>query len=134
MLDKNKPNLLPGNGSILKALKYKEKTDQVKNSMMNDFANQFNLFRNTILSNQIDSENEDEKEDELAPDGNGTLSRTQTEIDKVNMEERVFWTKEKMEKIRAQLKTAKAKIFEKTRKDFQELFIHIDTGQKENIL
>jgi hypothetical protein len=39
--------------------------------------------------------------------------------------ERVFWTKEKMSRIRRQLRTAKVKIYEKTKKDFDQIDAYI---------
>jgi hypothetical protein len=57
-----------------------------------------------------------------------------TSVMKNDYIDRVFWTKEKMREIRKRLKTAKAKITEKTRKDFDKLFEAICKKDKDAIL
>jgi hypothetical protein len=127
-IDKGKSSLQSPTNSIAKAIRNKEKTEEIKNLMMNEIANQFNLFKTTILSNGSESEKDDDVPKLEA------LPKTETEASKQKLAERVFWTKDKMEKVREQLRTARTKIYEKTRHDFQELFIAIDTGQREKIL
>jgi hypothetical protein len=131
-MDKGKPgNSASPSSSIAKALRNKEKKEEMKNLMLNEIANQFNLLKNTILSQGDDAEeNEEQKNGEVRP----SFQKNETMISEIRMAERVFWTKEKMEKIRAQLRTARLKIHEKTNRDFQELYVAIDTGQREKIL
>ena len=54
--------------------------------------------------------------------------------EKIPMNERVFWTKEKMDYIRIKFKMAKEKIKKKTEFDFSELYLHIKEGNREKIL
>ena len=57
-----------------------------------------------------------------------------TNLERKSMKERVFWTKEKMEKIRIKFRMAKEKIKKKTELDFLDLFTAISDGNRDKIL
>ena len=54
--------------------------------------------------------------------------------EKLSMNERVFWTKEKMDSILIKFKMAKEKIIRKTEYDFSELYLNIKEGNRQKIL
>jgi hypothetical protein len=124
-MDKGKGKVQSTPNSIAKALLNQEKKEQGNINLLDEIASQINLLRKSIVSNRI---SESDREEDEEPEVKIIQSMEAFQAD------RVFWSKEKMEKVRGQLKMAKVKIFEKTRKDFQELYMFIDTGDKEKIL
>jgi hypothetical protein len=130
--------------SLHKAIRQKKELEKEQNnSLMNELATKLNLFKQTVISkHSISSDSEDDAEDgkrkkkKMIKQQSSILEK-QLSIElkqKQELLDRVFWTKEKMEQIRNQLKTAKEKINEKTKNDFDELYELIDSHNKDAIM
>jgi hypothetical protein len=126
--------------SLQKAIRQKkEMAEEQNNSLMNELASKLNLFKATVLSKHSissDSDDEKKKRSKNKKNRNSVFEKQETiELkQKKELEERVFWTKEKMEQIRNQLRTATSKINEKTKMDFDELYELITMRDQNAIL
>jgi hypothetical protein len=128
---------------IQKALKQKqEREKEQNNSLMSELASKLNFLKRTIKSGK-ESVSDEEEEVKVKVKKKRSSKRRSSVFEKQSTLEikqkkelidRVFWTKEKMEQIRTQLRTAKDKINEKTHKDFNELNELIDSHNSEAIM
>jgi hypothetical protein len=122
---------------IQKAIKHKQEREKEQNtSLMNELASKLGFLKKTLKSKDSLSDIEDEPKERNVKKRSSVLEKQSTlEIkNKKEILERVFWTKEKMEQIRNQLKTARDKINEKTINDFNELYELIDSHSNAAIM
>jgi hypothetical protein len=123
--------------SIHKALRAKQELEKEQNtSLMNELASKLNFLRGTMRSGLNSISDSDEEINKKPPKKKSTVleENKSIEIKKNELLERVFWTKEKMEQIRNQLRTAKDKINDKMNKDFGELEELIECDDRDSIV
>jgi hypothetical protein len=131
------------------ALKSKQVREK-NSSMVNDLVAKLELIQENAFMEHLNSpkpsasEQNDEDVDTLHEistksristnfyDGNNPSP--EKELLKKDFVDRVFWTKEKMEQIRGQLRTAKAKIGAKMKREFDELDHFIENKDRDSIL
>lgn len=123
-----------------------ENLNEKNTIMMNIMLNQLNRFNNhqnndshneifnkkiNNYSRQITLENYLKETSREKPN---LVNFKMSPAEKISMQERVFWTKEKLENIKIKFRMAKEKIKKKTELDFLDLHEAIEDGEREKIL
>ena len=123
-LNQNTESLINNYGKTTK----KENEDQ-RLSLVNQLRSQLQDFKKNL------DEMKQEKESQLSikkkEDSKETITEfiVKKENDKITMKDRIFWSKEKMQKIREKFIIAKLRILKKTEDDFNDLRKCIEDGE-----
>ena len=122
--------------SLYKATEKVSEKEKENIDIVNQLKNQLDDFKKNYVGNkQVDfNKDEDkikvfEKNPQLAkllPHKNTSLSKT--------IQDKIFWSKEKMAKMREKFRTAKARIDIKTQEDFNEIKTRIEEGDREEVV
>jgi hypothetical protein len=116
------------NATIRAARNQLRQQENIKD-IYSEFISKFTLL--SQLSSQMDLKANSDLQEE---DESEVVSKYENSSIIATLMERIFWSRDKMSKIRTKLKTLKNKIYAKTIKDFKELITNIDCGNDKEVV